>query len=399
MVDRRDRAAARAFVDSSGGFVSHAFCAELLANETPKVLVEFMRDVNHNICKADGSLVSRAAGAASAEAAAAEATTAPLQPLAGWAPPGGSGPARSGGRVAVVAAPAFDSMSANARQFARVAAEGSRAEAEQRVDAALHVALPGSQAAPAAMELLRGVLAQEGFRPENSLLVTSCCPCDPGAALHHLAGAGAWRALSIGGAGGLPALAGGCPREFSALVAAHVPDGGRLVVMYGPHIGVHDLVLGAAAAAAGGAGGGGLLDGVPASGRCWPTVAAYQTFVRDPALAVRALAYQAAARAPDRDDDELLSLLEAVQSEFSALAVSTFPQRLLLTRLRARACAELQAALAGVKCRVALVGLTTVNTPPGMDDRVLLSPSDVHVRLSDGRWRAPSFARPLSAPS
>lgn len=77
-------------------------------------------------------------------------------------------------------------------------------------------------------------LISKGFTPSNTLLATSLCCDELARPLEAAFGTPYGQNFSMGGLAGFPF---GGLTSFGAM-AAHIPDGGHCLVVYGPHVGV-----------------------------------------------------------------------------------------------------------------------------------------------------------------
>mmetsp|Transcript_9107 Transcript_9107/g.10406 ORF Transcript_9107/g.10406 Transcript_9107/m.10406 type:complete len:298 (+) Transcript_9107:106-999(+) len=110
---------------------------------------------------------------------------------------------------------------------------------EAQVLEAVQKNFPGAETAAEIESRVAHVLEREGFTNDNTLFCQSCCPDEINrevpsqdiiAMLHHRWG----EMFTLGGLAGIPFTGVTGWKAFSA----HVPIGGNIVLLYGPHVGV-----------------------------------------------------------------------------------------------------------------------------------------------------------------
>mmetsp|Transcript_51902 Transcript_51902/g.113014 ORF Transcript_51902/g.113014 Transcript_51902/m.113014 type:complete len:443 (-) Transcript_51902:207-1535(-) len=108
---------------------------------------------------------------------------------------------------------------------------------DKKAEEAMMNYFPGSISSNAVDQRVARVLANRGFTPQNTLLATSACPDEvnsrPGEMVELMKNR--WgECFTLGGLGGVPFTG---KAGFGAY-AHHVADGGKLLIVFAPHVGV-----------------------------------------------------------------------------------------------------------------------------------------------------------------
>lgn len=96
---------------------------------------------------------------------------------------------------------------------------------------------PGHRSSQAMDRLVWSTLASRGYTPENTLLATSTCPDEVNSKSGEMVDLMKKRwgeAFTLGGLSGIPYVGGAGFQAYSH----HVPDGGNMLVVFAPHVGV-----------------------------------------------------------------------------------------------------------------------------------------------------------------
>jgi len=113
------------------------------------------------------------------------------------------------------------------------------APADPRADLALAKFFPGALSSPALDTTVAVVLGTRGYTPQNTLFGTSTCPDEVNykkGEMVDLMDQRWGKSFALGGLGGVPFVG----RAGFGAYAHHVPDSGKMLILFAPHVGVID---------------------------------------------------------------------------------------------------------------------------------------------------------------